>query len=414
MFRIVSIDISGIPEANKLLRAYADAVSDTTISARNTDAKQRKLESYIGRKIGAKIVSGKIGKAESADYLLPANSSLIKALYQDAISEENVPVEFKGSTKLGVTIGQITIGGRQQELYTPGTIDPFTATSVKQKILGKRLGSKPGYLVDLDPNLKEAADKSTYIFKNYLDKDPRLKQLFYAKASTMLLGSTYELNDSSGSRLIGLKIPKNYFNPTFFKATIVGKAIVVSIKDSFQNAFIRELNESYLDVEKAKKGYKKSFKVGDKTYKIDYLPVLKGEELFKLEITNSIKVRPVDTFILRTPVVKEKTNQQPKPQQFISNAQWTILTQQRLGSSMLTFGDPEPPEIKERSGRFRRSVQVTANYRTKLLQYTYNPLYRSLEHYGYHPELQVERAIREVAQQLYAREFSIVRRGGLA
>lgn len=104
----------------------------------------------------------------------------------------------------------------------------------------------------------------------------------------------------------------------------------------------------------------------------------------------------------------------PTPQKFISSAQWTYLVQKRLGDSMLSFGDPEPPDIKERSGRFRRSVDVTANYRTKTIQYTYNPLYRSLEHYGYHPELQVERSIRQVAQDLYAREFSIVRRGILA
>lgn len=103
-----------------------------------------------------------------------------------------------------------------------------------------------------------------------------------------------------------------------------------------------------------------------------------------------------------------------KPQKFISSAQWTFLVQKRLGDSMLSFGDPEPPDIKERSGRFRSSVDVTANYKTKTIKYTYNPLYRSLEHYGYHPELQVERSIRQVAQDLYAREFSILRRGSLA
>lgn len=115
--------------------------------------------------------------------------------------------------------------------------------------------------------------------------------------------------------------------------------------------------------------------------------------------------------IVRKPAQQKE---QKTTQQFISNAQWTVLTQRRLGESMLTFGEPEQPDIKERTGRFRRSVAVTANYRTKIIQYTYNPLYRGLEHYGYHPELQVERAIRQVAQDLYAREFSIIRRGGLA
>lgn len=115
-----------------------------------------------------------------------------------------------------------------------------------------------------------------------------------------------------------------------------------------------------------------------------------------------------------TSKIVRKPTQQKTTQQFISNAQWTVLTQRRLGESMLTFGEPEQPDIKERTGRFRRSVAVTANYRTKIIQYTYNPLYRALEHYGYHPELQVERAIRRVAQDLYSREFSIIRRGVLA
>lgn len=109
------------------------------------------------------------------------------------------------------------------------------------------------------------------------------------------------------------------------------------------------------------------------------------------------------------------TKQKSKNKQaFISNIQWTMLTQKRLGESMKRVGEPEPPNIKERSGRFRASVEVTANYRSNLISYTYNPLYRGLEHYGYHPELQVERAIKEVAQQLYNRHFIITRAGSLA
>lgn len=110
----------------------------------------------------------------------------------------------------------------------------------------------------------------------------------------------------------------------------------------------------------------------------------------------------------------KRVGEKPTAQRFISNAQWTMLTQRRLGETMSRFGEPYPPDIKERSGRFRRSVEVTANYRTRMLAYTYNPLYRALEHYGYHPELQVERAIRDVAQELFTTRFHVVRRGALA
>lgn len=418
MFRIINIDVSGIKEAAQLIREYSDAVTSKDISAKITDDKQRQLEKYVGTTLltGARIVSGKIGQKQSTDYLLPSDSGIIKALYNDALMQSSfVRAEFKGSTSGGgSTIGQITLGNSRKTLYIPGEEESFTAGSVKEKILGKRLGSKSGYLVDLDPNLSKAKDVSAYIFNNYFKKDPRLKELFYQKASTLLLANSYYINDSSGARIIGINVPKQYFSPVFFKASIEGKAIVVSIKDNFQNSFIRELNESIIDREKAKKGYKKSIKVGSKVYKIDYLPVRSGQEFFGLEITNSIKARPVDTFILRAPAAKPATNPAKNPQKFISSAQWTFLVQKRLGDSMLSFGDPEPPDIKERSGRFRSSVAVTADYKRKLIQYTYNPLYRSLEHYGYHPELQVERSIRQVAQELYAREFSIMRRGSLA
>lgn len=109
------------------------------------------------------------------------------------------------------------------------------------------------------------------------------------------------------------------------------------------------------------------------------------------------------------PVTPRQKTSKSATQTFISGIQWTVLTQRRLGETMLRMGDPEPPELKERSGRFRQSVQVVPNYRLSLLQYNYNPLYRSLQKYGYKPDLQVETAIREVAQSLYMQRFRIVR-----
>ena len=120
--------------------------------------------------------------------------------------------------------------------------------------------------------------------------------------------------------------------------------------------------------------------------------------------------------IARGSIISAKTKKQfdtSKAQQFISSAQWTALVQKRLGDTMSRFGEPSAPNLKERSGRFRGSVQITANYRTNLLQFSYNPLYSSLQAYGYRPDLQVKRSIREVAQQLYAREFNIIKKAGI-
>ena len=95
----------------------------------------------------------------------------------------------------------------------------------------------------------------------------------------------------------------------------------------------------------------------------------------------------------------------PNYQSFLSSIQWTALVQARLGDTMERTGEPEPPDLKERTGRFRSSVSITANYRKNLIYYTYLPLYSSLERYGYMPNLQVETAIREVAQRQFADEF---------
>ena len=76
---------------------------------------------------------------------------------------------------------------------------------------------------------------------------------------------------------------------------------------------------------------------------------------------------------------------------------------------MEKFGDPSPPDLKERSGRFRSSVNIIANYRKNVMMYYYNPLYDNLNKYGYDPAEQVGRATREVVQTLYARAFNIVK-----
>ena len=96
-------------------------------------------------------------------------------------------------------------------------------------------------------------------------------------------------------------------------------------------------------------------------------------------------------------------------QRFISGVQLTQLVQKRLGRTMERFGNPEAPNLKERSGRFRTSVEIIADYRKNIIAYRYNPLYDQLNKYGYKPSDQVGRATREVVQTLFARAFNIVR-----
>lgn len=98
-----------------------------------------------------------------------------------------------------------------------------------------------------------------------------------------------------------------------------------------------------------------------------------------------------------------------KTQGFLSSIQWTALVQNQLKQTMRKSGAARQPNLVERSGRFRDSIKIVPNYRANLLKFYYLPLYSHLQDYGYQPEQQIVRSIREVAQKAYARQFNIQR-----
>lgn len=110
---------------------------------------------------------------------------------------------------------------------------------------------------------------------------------------------------------------------------------------------------------------------------------------------------------IKKPKLRKKVTN--KIQGFISGVQWTALVQNQLQKTMRKSGTPRQPNLVERSGRFRSSVRVVPNYRNNLISFYYLPLYSHLEKYGYDPDQQVTRSIREVAQKTYSRQFKIQR-----
>lgn len=425
--RLVSVDITGIPEFDSLSRSYIRALANKDRKA--ADTIQRYLEQKTSRLLRASLVQGKLGQSQVTDFILSPSSPVLELFKQEVTESSDVrSVEFKalaGAYK-GTKIGQITLstGSKDKDtIYNVEGEEDIRGSELSQKLLGS---SKSGYIIDIDPFFTDqrngqAKNRTTKavtnrIFNYYMTKEPKLKQLFYSKASTMILNNVYSLDSNgskvSGTRLIGLQFPLSQFNSSNFKAIIEGNAIVISINDTFQKQIFNLLDKDYLKFLETTTSEVVKVKVASKTksFTVDLLPVLKGSQVFGAEITKSIKVRPSDTFIGKvTGGNKKQATKQTSKQAFISGVQWTVLTQKRLGETMLRLGDPEPPELKERSGRFRGSVKVFANYRTMTLQYLYNPLYASLHRYGYRPDLQVETAIREVAQSLYAQKFNIVR-----
>lgn len=423
--RLFSIDITGIPEFDALSWSYVSALANK--DKKTADSIQRYLEQKTSRLLKANLVQGKLGQSQVTDFVLSPSSPILELFKQEVTASSDVTsVEFKalaGAYK-GTKIGQITLSTgttSRDTVYQVEGESAITGSDISTNILGN---TKKGYLVDLDPYFTDQRNKqpknrntaavTDRVFNYYMSKEPRLKQLFYSKASTMVLNNIYSLDSNgyrrSGTRLIGIQFPISAFNSVNFKAVIEGNAIIISINDSFQNKIFNLIDKDYLKFLETTTSEVQKVKVTNKnkTFNIDLLPVLKGSQIFGAELTRSIKVRPSDTFIISSTAQGARQQKESK-QAFISGVQWTVLTQRRLGETMLRLGEPEPPDLKERSGRFRSSVQVFANYRTRTLQYIYNPLYSSLHKYGYRPDLQVETAIREVAQSLYAQKFNIVR-----
>jgi hypothetical protein len=389
------------------------------------------LDEIVAKAIGASSVVGTKGHGVIFDNIVINNDGTIE------ISENKLVSSVTSAEGIVEKVSQISIAGGDGINLSPGTKTLFTgntfnasnitlaAGEISEKVdlseaLGKVEVSFSKYFIsNLIKNRKNQTALKKLIGSDRSEAAIALRRNFELKSSDIRV--VLNINGRAVVRSIGWSwkdiqnnpkakisvIPDGkggiefniYFTEALVKDALNKTETILRQKElEISNDIAKSLADQFAAFSPAVLKFLDSYSVNlSRTYDVGSLLVAKGKIKDTSKITRA----------------KAAVNK-PTPQKFISSAQWTVLVQKRLGDSMLSFGEPEPPDIKERSGRFRRSVEVTANYRTKTIQYTYNPLYRSLEHYGYHPELQVERSIRQVAQALYAREFSILRRGSLA
>ncbi len=382
------------------------------------------LETTIARSMGATKVKETSGKGTIFDFILYDEGSNLTSAEAKLI---NVQTDGKRVTKasaISVSSSSIALrGGTAKSLITGinSAIDLSTMTPGKE-ISGKAATSttKVGIEKSFVNRLLEAKGDQLALKKILNGNDEAaiaLRRNFELKSSDIRI--LYNLGGVTKVASIGWSWRDIYRNN---KASITIKSmgddkgvfINVVFSESLIRDAINKANRRTMDTI--------SSEVNDSLLKalakdFSYLsPNIKTiiDKVITTDITYD-----AGSVLVYNGSIKQKSNKKMAAvsrtrQAFISNIQWTMLTQKRLGETMKRVGDPAPPDIKERSGRFRQSVQVTANYRSNLLSYTYNPLYRGLEHYGYHPELQVERAIRDVAQSIYNRHFSIMRQGAFA
>lgn len=399
--RIVSFETTGIPELQKGTYDYLKALA--TRDKQAADKIQRELETSFARITNSRLVQGKLGKKVASDLVLPSNSSLLDFIKTDTTQNQSqIFAELKaaaGASK-GTKIGQLTIADKSPLLFIQGEEEGFTSKSVKQKILGKNV--KEGYLVDLDTELTN--DNATNrVFDFYFKKDPRLKRIFYEKASIMLLNNAYNLNDSKGTRLIGLQIPFNKFNSKFFKATIEDKAIVIYINDRFQKELFTQINEVYVGKISNTKVTKR-VKIGKTSVSLDFFPAQDGSQIFGAEVVSSIRTQPNNAtrVIVPTQPPTEEIDDRITRESVVDV---TILVKSKIKQRMRRgVGKPRPPKIYERTGTFRNSIRAYFNFKQRTVDYFYEPYYQKLERSGYQVTNLVEDSIRSVMQAKFKQQ----------
>ena len=100
-------------------------------------------------------------------------------------------------------------------------------------------------------------------------------------------------------------------------------------------------------------------------------------------------------------------------QKEITAAQLTALVYKRLGTVMPRGPVGGPPLsgtiLTERTGRFRRSVQVIPLLRQNLIRFTYDPIYQTHISTPRNPDTFVGKTIREIVQGKVAQAFRLER-----
>jgi hypothetical protein len=109
----------------------------------------------------------------------------------------------------------------------------------------------------------------------------------------------------------------------------------------------------------------------------------------------------------------EKPKERKDLQKEITAAQLTALVYKRLGTVMPRGPVGGPPLsgtiLTERTGRFRRSVQVFPQLRNNLIRFTYDPIYKTHINTPRNPDTFVGKTIREIVQGKIAQAFRLER-----
>jgi hypothetical protein len=378
------------------------------------------LDAAVAREFNALVLPSRSGRGAIFDNLEVIESDN-KLITTGVVSEtKSVKVTTKGSELTASAIKVTTDDG----INLSTTKKVFTSAKAGLEVTPEILKNRDDLLETTDVNFSNRL--LNLLLQKHAQGQPALKEYLKTSKSKTInaLKQNFALkqSDIKVSFVSGGKPFVASIGWTWNQILDPKSKAVISIKQKKDGVFFNVVFPSELVSTALNKANKQSFT------KLDQIGTLLATRLAEIPgispkavdtLTRRLKTEynltyiPGSVRVYNASIVSSKSKESVKKkgaQSFITAVQWTILTQKRLGETMKTFGPPNPPYLKERTGRFRESIEVSPDYRKNLLTYTYLPFYRGLERYGYTPNIQVETAIREVAQSLYTRRFNI-RRG---
>ncbi len=377
--RISAVDIQ---VNQKILSEYSDYVN--AADERTRQNKQRFLEEAMAPIYGAKRISG--------------NPRLIPDYYvePDDLIEGIAPFFGRESS------GRLNIEAKFQRKSAKSSTATTIGGSVFKSVLSEISQNRPSITTtDQLFNYLNNKLKSTSTFDWLRSNAPNFHAKAYNKAKNLTIFSKAEGSVLAYQIYFPMsKFTSSLFGVTYYPNKTAGSfAFSYYLNNSFEKNLIQSVQSSIAktsieDFKNLEFGKLKSSKVsfgtgGKKTQTVDiYWPH-----------TNSI---PVTNIYTKLPKIKDSRR--------VSVLDWTKLVQGRVRLRMRRgSGPPRPSTIYERTGTFRRSIQVKEGLRDNTLDYFYLPYYQSLEKYGYEITELVEGSIRAVAQERLGRQF-ILRR----
>ena len=252
------------------------------------------------------------------------------------------------------------------------------------------------------------------------DNDPSLHMEFYLKTKNLTIsrGVTNKKGQIVSADVFQIHFPRSKFTAPPFTTELRSQdnSIAYLLSTAFEKDLIKNLTSAapaFLakNVEEFQKGLEKLPGRQKTTKEKTMQGVAVGYGMI-LGVPGGGSIRRLNVKLRRSG--SRRKGPAPKRGRFVSNVQLSAILQQRLSQKMPRYPEPQRPTPRYITGKLANSFQLMANYRTGVMGYFNTPPAS-----GYVDELNtkgwlldetlVEPTIRQITQQLFGRQFRVLR-----